>query len=121
MELTYVHPHKLSFLHDEILAAVPEVAPVDGQAVMLIQGNGETVTITVPDDLPESVVAAITAVVETHDPLMESMHTPPIACGDAKGQLIAQAEAIAALYEQVTAQQSEIETLQAQVAALQQP
>lgn len=71
--LRYTVSHHLSKLHDELLAAVPSLQPVtnaDGEreAVMRISGDGETLTLVVPDDAPD---ADIQAVLDAHDP------TPP--------------------------------------------
>ena len=63
-------PSNLSLLHEEILDAIPTVAPVmnvtNGQleAVMRVEGNDNNVWLTVPDDVDE---AAIAVVVQAHD------------------------------------------------------
>jgi hypothetical protein len=66
---TYTRPHRLSQLHDEILAALPATRPVerDGQreAVMTVEGRGDTLRITVPDTVTQ---AEIDAVVAAHTP-----------------------------------------------------
>jgi predicted metal-dependent hydrolase len=62
---TYTQPHRLSQLHDEILAAVPATRPVgEGDArtaVMTMDGRGDTVRVTVPDGVSEAEIAAVVA------------------------------------------------------------
>lgn len=67
--LTFARPHRLGKLHDELLAAVPTLRPVVRQdrenvAVMTISGDGQTLTLAIPDDADD---AAIEAVVAAHD------------------------------------------------------
>jgi hypothetical protein len=88
--LTYTHPHHLSKLSDELMAAVPSIAPVPGpdgvnMAVMTLSDDGgDVITMTVPDEADE---AAIAAVVAAHDP------TPPPAVFDYVETLVVSAVA----------------------------
>lgn len=82
--LTFDVQHHLSKLHDELLAEIPEVRPVDGEAVMLVSGDGAHLSLTVPDDADE---AAIQSVVDAHDP------TPPEPPPDPEDELAAAIEA----------------------------
>jgi hypothetical protein len=54
--LTYTKPHKLSLLHDQLLAA--------GVNLVLVEGRGDDIMLTVADNQPE---AAVDAVVAAHD------------------------------------------------------
>jgi hypothetical protein len=68
--LTYHKPgHDLSALHDELLAAIPALAPVPGPdgpvPVMAVEGEGPTVRLTVPDGTD---TGAVDAVVAAHVP-----------------------------------------------------
>ena len=68
--LHFQKTHALSQLHDEVLAAVPEVrprmsAPGQWEAVMAVEGRGDDVWLTVPD---EADAATIAAVVSAHTP-----------------------------------------------------
>ena len=70
-------PNNLSLLHDEILTALPTLRPtpnsagildfdgdLDLEPVMMVEGDGNLVRLTVPDDADE---AAIDAIVQAHD------------------------------------------------------
>jgi len=65
--LTYTLPgHDLSQLHDELLAAIPGLRPVDGPngypvPRLAVEGEGPTVRLTVPDGTVEAEVAAVVA------------------------------------------------------------
>ncbi|HEY9750219.1 MAG TPA: hypothetical protein V6C63_16160 [Allocoleopsis sp.] len=63
MRLIYTKPHNLNRLHQELIAEVPSLAPENGKARLIIEGDGHTVVLTVPD---ESDQAAIAAVVNAH-------------------------------------------------------
>lgn len=71
MQLTYSHQNSLPKLLDELLAAIPALRPVpagDGGlpvAVLHLWGDGDSITLEVPDAVDE---AAVTAVVAAHDP-----------------------------------------------------
>lgn len=75
--LTYAKEHLLSKLHDDLVAAIPGLAPVTIPGdpnglmtpMMAISGDGQTVVLDVPDDTNEAEVAAVVA---AHDP------TPPV-------------------------------------------
>lgn len=88
-KITFDQPHYLSKLHDELLAAIPQLQPVevDGErwAVVAVGGDGQTLTLRVPDSADE---AAIRAVVEAHDP------TPPAPPPDPQAELAAAIEAV---------------------------
>jgi hypothetical protein len=71
--LRYSRPHHLGKLHDELLAAVPELAALerdDGsrEAVFTLSGDGSRLELQVPDDLDQKAIAAIAAVVDAHEP-----------------------------------------------------
>lgn len=66
--LTFNRPNLLSKLHDELLAAVPSIRPVNGTPVMAVSGDDTHVYLTIPDNADN---VAVTAVVNAHDP------TPP--------------------------------------------
>lgn len=88
--LTYTQPHHLSTIHDELIAAVPALAPevgADGRRVARasVSGDGSTLTLRVPDDTDE---AAVLAVVEAHDP------TPPPPPPDPDAELAAAITAV---------------------------
>lgn len=57
--LHYTRPHRLSQLHDELLAALPALRPVEGVPVMRLEGIGEDIWIGVPDPTSEAPVAAV--------------------------------------------------------------
>lgn len=68
--LTYSKLHDLGGLHDELIAAVPSLRPVDGPdgfkvAVMTVLGVGDVITLEVPS---ASNTSAIDEVVAAHDP-----------------------------------------------------
>ncbi len=83
--LTYVWPHDLARLHDELLAAGIALPLVDGCSP--VQGRGDDIWITVPDDTDD---AAIAAVVAAHDPT-------PAPESDADAELAAAIEAATTL------------------------
>jgi hypothetical protein len=77
MRLHYTLANDLTKLHDELIAAIPSLAPVPMddppfpgalRPVMTVEGSGDNVWLTVPDDTD---VAAVDAVIAAHDP------TPP--------------------------------------------
>ncbi len=69
MKLNFERTVHLSKLHDELLAAMPELRPVDDeQPVITVEGDDTEVWLTVPDWVD---VAAVEEVVADHDP------TPP--------------------------------------------
>jgi hypothetical protein len=70
--LTLRKPHHLSKIHDELLAAFPEwIETTHGErrALHSLCGDGETLTLSVPDATDD---VAVQAVVDAHDP------TPPV-------------------------------------------
>lgn len=92
-KLHYVRPNDLSKLHDELLAAIPALRPVPmaahpdhKEAVMTVQGRGDDIWLTVPDDTDET---AITTVVAFHDPLAARPATPAEARAQRIGELLA--------------------------------
>ena len=95
--LTYTQPHDLNQLHDELLAAIPALRPIlgaDGEyyAVMLVTGDGDTITLNVPDDADTNAIAGVVA---AHDP--------------AKRQREAAAAAVAAEMARLAAEQAAAE------------
>ncbi len=81
-KLQFQKPNNLSRLHDELLGALPALRPTGGPAdepsldnnraaaaVITVEGKGDDIWLTVPDDAEE---AAIASVVAAHD------HTQPI-------------------------------------------
>ena len=73
-QLTYTKEHRLDQLTDELIAAIPSLAPVlipndpdhAMQSVMTVQSTGTQITVTVPD---ETVDAEVDAVVDAHNPM----------------------------------------------------
>jgi len=70
--LHYQKLNSLSVLHDELLEAIPELRsvpsperPGEQLPVMWVEGRGDDVWLTVPDDVDEERIAAV---VEAHDP-----------------------------------------------------
>lgn len=66
-------PNNLSLLHDELLVAIPALAPIRdadglGTPVMQVEGDDNNVWLTVPDNADE---AALVAVVQAHDPTQQ--------------------------------------------------
>lgn len=61
--LTYTRPHDLGRLHDELLAAGVPLPLVNGCTP--VQGRGDEIMLTVPDDADEQLIAAVVA---AHDP-----------------------------------------------------
>jgi hypothetical protein len=61
--LTFVRPHDLGKLHDELLAAGVPLPLVNGCTP--VQGRGDEIMLTVPDDADEQLIAAVVA---AHDP-----------------------------------------------------
>ena len=69
----FTRPNNLSLLHDELLAAIPELRPVpvpgetlpDGTIatapVMTVEGLGDDIWLGVPDDVDEALIAAVIA------------------------------------------------------------
>jgi len=67
--LQYSKPNNLSLLHDELLTAIPTLAPIRdaegiGTPVMRVEGRDNEIWLTVPDDADEAEIAAIIA---SHD------------------------------------------------------
>jgi hypothetical protein len=62
--LTYTRPHDLSRLHDELLAA-GAIPLLTDKGTTPVQGLGDEIYLTVPDDADEQAIAAIVA---AHDP-----------------------------------------------------
>jgi hypothetical protein len=69
-ELTYTIPNNLSLLHDELTAGIAELRPVRDEdtgsllPTMGVQGDGNKVYLTVPNNVDETAIAAI---VRAHD------------------------------------------------------
>ena len=67
--LHFTGPNSLDVLHDELIVAIPSLAPQENNgvrsAVMEVQGDDNNVWLTVPDGADEP---AIAAVVQSHDP-----------------------------------------------------
>jgi hypothetical protein len=61
---TYRHAVRLTRLMDELLAALPALAPQDGEPQLRVEGTDETVTVEVPYTVAR---AAVDAVVAAHD------------------------------------------------------
>jgi hypothetical protein len=69
--LTFTVPNNLNLLHDELIASVPELRPVQGSDStgdfvprMGVQGHGDEIFLSVPDDAD---LPAIEAVIRRHD------------------------------------------------------
>lgn len=90
--LHFVKPNALSILHDELVAALPALRPVPVGAdlrvspVMTVEGRGDDIWLTVPDDAD---AAAIGAVVAAHDPAAARPPTPSQARAQRIGELLA--------------------------------
>ena len=67
-KLHFFKPNALSRLHDEILVAMPGLAPE-----MRVEGLGDDIWLTVPDTADE---AAITVIVQAHDATRPVPRTP---------------------------------------------
>lgn len=63
-KLHFVKLNDLSRLHDELLAAIPNLRPLPAGPVMTVEGLGDDIWLTVPDGAGE---ASIAAVVQAHD------------------------------------------------------
>jgi hypothetical protein len=63
--LHYVKKNDLSQLHDELIAAIPSLAPTPKGPVMAVEGLGDDIYLTVPDGTDEQAVAAV---VDAHVP-----------------------------------------------------
>jgi hypothetical protein len=73
--LTFTRVHNLSQLHDELLAAIPALRPLNGVPQITVEGKDNSIRLTVADNADD---AAITAVVNNHTP------APPPAPADLK-------------------------------------
>lgn len=67
-QLYFSRPNNLSQLHDEIMVAIPSLAPIRdqegvGTPVMAIEGIGDEIMLSVPDDAQD---ASIESVVRGH-------------------------------------------------------
>ncbi|CEP67898.1 PKD domain [Moorella glycerini] len=80
MKLIYDRPHKLSKLHAELLQLSflqPIVrADEEREAILLLQGNGQTVYLDVPDDLTPEQIAEIERVINNHYPDLTATASP---------------------------------------------
>ena len=90
--LQYTKANNLSWLHDQLLAAIPALGPVlnargELEAVMVVEGKGTDIWLTVPDAADE---AAIADVVRVHD---ASAQRPLSATEKEKNKRIADAAA----------------------------
>jgi hypothetical protein len=69
MRLTYPGTFRLGKLHDDLVAAIPALAPtgtgIDSQAVFTLAGTDDGIILEVPDGIVES---EVDAVVSAHDP-----------------------------------------------------
>lgn len=79
--LTISRRHHLDKLHDELLAAIPALAPKandagEREAVFTLSGDGGELVLEIPDDVDE---AAVAAVVNAHDPTPPPPPPPPLA------------------------------------------
>jgi hypothetical protein len=78
MVLTYSQPHNLSQLHDELLAAIPSLAPLDGVPRLRVEGirdNPDGISLAVPSDAETT---AIDAAVAAHVPVVEAERRAPL-------------------------------------------
>lgn len=76
--LHFVKPNNLSWLHDQLLAAIPALRPVGAPPaapvpVMTVEGRGDDIWLTVPDTADEPAIAFI---VQAHDPAAVRPPTP---------------------------------------------
>lgn len=77
--LSFTKPNNLSLLHDQLLEAIPDLRPIPNaqgrisdftggvelEPVMVVEGLGDEVWLTVPDTADENAIAAVVA---AHDP-----------------------------------------------------
>jgi hypothetical protein len=63
--LNYTQPHNAARLYDELIVAIPSLAPTNGAANLLISSNGASLRLTVPDSLNEALIPPVLA---AHDP-----------------------------------------------------
>ena len=63
MRLTYARPHNLSQLHDELLTALPAL-----RTELRVEGLGDEIRLTVPDEIDEAIIATIGTLVTNHTP-----------------------------------------------------
>jgi hypothetical protein len=68
--LHFTKANNLSALHDQLLAALPDLRPTfnsrgEREAVIRVEGLGDHIWLTAPDSAD---IAAITAIVQAHDP-----------------------------------------------------
>ena len=86
--LHFTRANNLNQLHEEIVAAVPSVRPQlnafgEQEAVMTVEGKGDDIWLTVPDDADET---AISTVVTAHVP----REVPPVdPDGDLRAAIVA--------------------------------
>lgn len=72
MKLTYIKPHNLAKLHEELMS-LPFLQPRlrsdgDREAVIILCGDGQTIYLDVPDNLTPEQMAEIERVVNAHNP-----------------------------------------------------
>jgi hypothetical protein len=63
--LNYTQAHNAARLYDDLIAAIPSLAPTNGAANLLISSNGTALKLTVPDSLNEALIPPVLA---AHDP-----------------------------------------------------
>jgi hypothetical protein len=63
--LQYTMPHNAARLYDDLVAAIPALAPTNGAANLLISSDGNALQLTVPDSLNEALIPPVLA---AHDP-----------------------------------------------------
>lgn len=71
-KLHYVKANNLSQLHDEILSGCSAICPIDGQAQMSVEGDGNNVWLTLPDNLSPEDLQQVEAIVASHTPKAQS-------------------------------------------------
>lgn len=87
--LVYTIQHRLNKLHDELIAAIPALAPVgvppNRDAVFSISGDGILLTLIVPDAISEPQIQAVLA---AHDPTTPSAAEIATATANANEQTL---------------------------------
>jgi hypothetical protein len=77
--LSYTQAHNAARLYDEMIAAIPSLAPTNGAANLLISSNGNALALTVPDGTNEALIPPVLA---AHDPTPtpgpKALYTPVV-------------------------------------------
>lgn len=105
--LQFTKVNDLSQLHDELLAAIPALRPVNSAPVMSVEGLGNSITLTVPDNTD---AAAVQAVVTAHNPAVPNAF---------RQQIIDDATSLSDMAAQYQANLDGLQTIRTHMAAIQ--